>query len=379
MPWKEVSVVSLRKEFVMLAVKDDSNISILCKRFGISRKTGYKWISRYNEDGHAGLHNKSKRPDYSPKRTPEYMEKAILSVRDDHPAWGGRKIRRRLLNLGFKNVPAGSTISEILKRNNKIDDNESQKHKAWIRFEAEHPNDLWQMDFKGWFKIKKGTCHPLTVLDDNSRFSLGIEGCENERAQTVQGCLIKIFRRYGMPKAILCDNGPPFGAATFSPYTSLGVWLIRLGIKIIHGRPLHPQTQGKDERFHRTLKAELLNYLDLESSDLQKIQTEFNSWRYIYNNERPHESLDMKVPVDIYRESKRCFPETLSQIEYGPDDIVFKVKDGGRLYFNGKQFRVGKAFIGEIVAVRPTLNDNVVEVFYCNQMIKRIDLRIMKV
>ena len=375
MPWKEVTIVSLRKEFVMLALNEGSDISTLCQRYTISRKTGYKWINRFLEEGEKGLLDRSRRPQKSPNKTPHDMEDLILQVRKEHPAWGGRKIKHRLINLGFKAVPAGSTITKILKRNDRIDTKESEKHKAWISFEAKNPNDLWQMDFKGWFKIKNGECHPLTILDDNSRFSLGIKACENERAQTVKKRLIPIFQRYGMPVAILCDNGPPFGASIFSPYTMLGAWIIRLGIQIIHGRPYHPQTQGKDERFHRTLKAEVLNYLNYELIDLISIQKKLNEWRDIYNYERPHEALNMQVPIDRYCESKREYPEVLPQIEYSPDDVVLLVKNGGRIYYNGKNFRVGKAFISEYVAIRPTQNDEIKKVYFCNQIIKKIDLR----
>ena len=375
MPWNEVTKMSLRREFINFALKEGANISLLCKRFNISRKTGYKWLNRYLEKGEKGLEDESRCPLASPLKTSDVMEKLILELRENHPAWGGRKLNQRLKDLGYNNIPAPSTITELLKRNNKITKEESDKHKAWIRFEAENPNDLWQMDFKGHFKIKEGRCHPLTVLDDNSRFSLCIDACKNERSDTTRSCLIQVFRRYGLPKSILCDNGPPFGASIFSPYTTLGKWLIRLGIKIIHGRPKHPQTQGKEERFHRTLKAEVLNYIDHESLDFLAMQNRFNKWRYIYNFERPHDSLDMKVPGHLYRESLRKYPEVLPQIEYGPEDKVIKVRAGGRITYKGRQIRVGKAFINEYVAIRPTTNEIKIQVYFCNQKIKEIDLK----
>ncbi|HPJ33399.1 MAG TPA: IS481 family transposase [Spirochaetota bacterium] len=375
MPWNEVTIVSLRREFVNLALKEGANISLLCRRYNISRKTGHKWIKRFLDSGEKGLEDQSRRPLTSPLNTADEMEKLILKVRKDHPAWGGRKINQRLVDLGHTGVPAPSTITEILKRNGKINQKESEKHKAWIRFEADNPNDLWQMDFKGHFQIIGGRCHPLTVLDDNSRFSLCLDACKNERADTAKGCLIGVFRRYGMPKAILCDNGPPFGASIFSPYTTLGKWLIRLGIKLIHGRPKHPQTQGKEERFHRTLKAEILDYIDFEVLDFSTMQNEFDRWRDIYNFERPHESLSMKVPGQVYCESKREYPEVLPQIEYSPGDKVLQVRDGGRIHYQGKGLRIGKAFTGEFVAIRPTINDHKIEVYYCNQLIKVIDLK----
>jgi len=374
MPWKEVTKVSLREEFIQLVLREDSNISALCQRYNISRKTGYKWIHRFLEEGEKGLHDRSRCPNVSPKKTSREIEERVLEVRDTHPAWGGRKIRRRLLNIGVTDVPSCSTITMILRRNGRLSAEESLKHKALTRFEAAQPNDLWQMDFKGWFQIKHGTCHPLTLLDDHSRFSLGIEACSNERAQTVQGRLVSIFRRYGMPLAILCDNGAPFGASALSPYTTLGAWILRLGIRLIHGRPLHPQTQGKEERFHRTLKAEVLHSLKVEMLDIHAIQKRFDAWRDVYNFERPHEALAMDLPIDRYSVSSREYPEVLPQIEYSPDDVVVKVRDGGRICYFKKEFRVGKAFTGEYVAIRPTSYDNVREVYYCNQVIKKLTL-----
>jgi transposase InsO family protein len=255
------------------------------------------------------------------------MEDAVLNVRGDHPAWGGRKIRSRLEALGKVNAPAASTITDILKRNGWIDPKESLKHKAWQRFEADEPNELWQMDFKGHFEAAQGRCHPLTVLDDHSRYSLGLEACQDEKGETVRQCLLDIFRRYGLPKQILVDNGSPWGSDQDHPYTPLTVWLIRLGIGIIHARPYHPQTLGKDERFHRTLKAEILS--SCIGQDIVVCQKRFDEWRIVYNLERPHESLDMVVPASRYRQSPRSYQYKLPPIEYGPDDKVRKVQAGG--------------------------------------------------
>ena len=215
MPWKEVTTVSLRLDFIKLALTTDANFSQLCRKFGISRKTGYKWLHRYLEEGSAGLRDRSRRPHTSPNRTSATMEQRVLSLRDKHPAWGGRKIHKRLEVLGMDNVPPPSTITEILRRHGRMDPQESIKHRPWQRFEAEAPNQLWQMDFKGHFPLVNGErCHPLSVLDDHSRFCLGLQACGNERRETVQGRLTAIFRRYGMPEQLLVDNGPPWGTGS---------------------------------------------------------------------------------------------------------------------------------------------------------------------
>ena len=373
MPWQQVTLMSQRKEFVVLAMVDGANMAHLCQRFGISRRIGYKWLARYLKEGEAGLFDRCRRPRASPGVTPAALEEAVLRVREDHPAWGGRKIRARLQALGWVAVPAASTITAILKRHGKIDPAESLKHRAWQRFEAAFPNDLWQMDFKGHFAVVQGRCHPLTVLDDHSRYALGLEACADERTATVKERLTGIFRRYGLPQRILVDNGSPWGADWEHPYTPLTVWLLRLGLGVTHARPCHPQTLGKDERFHRTLKAEVLTYC--QGLELPQCQPRFNAWRLVYNLERPHEALGLAVPASRYRVSPRSFPETLPPIVYGPDDQVRRVQADGSISYRQQELRVGKAFRGELVALRPTSSDGVWEVVFCNQRITKIDLK----
>ncbi len=374
MPWREYSVMSQRHEFVTFAL-DNSNISQISRRYGISRKTAYKWIKRYIQEGEEGLSDRSRRPHHSPMKTPPRLERAVLDVRKDHSTWGGRKIRARLLAKEFDIVPAASTITEILHRNGKVSPDESDKHRSWKSFEYEEPNELWQMDFKGHFPLRKGRCHPLTILDDHSRFSIGLRACSDEKRRTVHSELENLFSTYGLPDRMLFDNGSPWGTQGCGIYTRLTVWLIRLGIRVIHSQSYHPQTLGKEERFHRTLKAELLT--GREFYDIEQSQASFDSWRECYNFERPHEALNMATPAERYKPSSKEMPESLPEIEYGPDDSVRKVQSNGKIYFHGRKFRVGKAFQGEPVAVRPTTEDGVFKVFYCREMIKTIDLNIV--
>src|SRR5579872_1993809 len=257
-PWLSRSTMSLRKELVTLASQEGANKRALFRRYGIEPRIGYKWLKRYETEGDSGLADRSRRPRSSPDRTPAAMEEKIIGLRRRHPCWGGRKLRRRLVELGGEGVPSASTITAILKRHGLIDVSASDQHRAFQRFEKEKPNELWQMDFKGHFATEAGRCHPLTVLDDHSRFALTIRACTDEARQTVQQALSGVFRRYGVPERILADNGPPWGEPE-GGWTVLAVWLLRLGIGLTHGRPYHPQTQGKDERFHRTLKAEVIS------------------------------------------------------------------------------------------------------------------------
>lgn len=373
MPWQEVSTVSLRKEFILLAVQDGVNISELSRRFGISRKTAYKWLGRFEETGGAGLQDRSRRPHRSSNCTPLEVQQLVLSLRDAHPAWGGRKLRRRLQDLGHEALPSASTLTGILRRNGRLDALQSAKHTAWRRFEHDAPNLLWQMDFKGHFAAGAGRCHPLTVLDDHSRYALRLEACANQQAVTVQDKLTGAFRRYGIPERMTMDNGAPWGSGGGHSYTSLSAWLIRLGIRVSHSRPYHPQTQGKDERFHRTLNAEVLqgNVFD----NLGHCQQRFDQWRDIYNQQRPHEAIGMAPPASRYRPSARGFPETPPAIEYAPGDIVRKVQAKGEIHYRGSAFKIGSAFHGYPVALRPAAADGVMEVYFCQQCVAKINLR----
>jgi transposase InsO family protein len=371
MPWKELSIMTQRREFVAFATAENANIRDLCRKFNISHTTGYKWLARHLA-GESGLQDRSRRPHRSPAQTPQEMEQMIIALRAKHPAWGGRKLRARALELGHLKLPSPSTITAILKRHHLLDPAESTKHQAFRRYEKAAPNELWQMDFKGEFKLPQGRCYPLTILDDHSRFALALQACAKNNSNITQAALIKVFRRYGVPDWITCDNGSPWGSGGRSHYTKFCVWLMRLGIGVSHSRPHHPQTQGKDERFHKTVEAEVLRYQ--RGDTLLKWQHHFDHWREIYNHQRPHEALGMKVPASRYRPSPRAYPETLPAIEYGPSDIVRKVRHFGHIKYAGQDYHIGSAFYGLHVALRHTTTDGLFDVFFCNQKIGSLDL-----
>jgi transposase InsO family protein len=254
MPWREVSKMDERREFVRLARQEGANRRELCRRFGIHADTGYKWLGRGMTDEE--LADRSRRPHSSPTRTAAAIEAGILAVRDAHPAWGARKIAHCLEREG-KACPAHSTVHEILRRHGRIVAAPGGPAAAQ-RFEKPAPNLLWQMDFKGHMPLLGGgRCHPLTIVDDHSRYAVGLEACANEQAGTVQSRLEQTFRRYGLPDAFFVDNGTPWGDSSGQRWTRLGVWLLKLGVAVLHSRPYHPQSRGKSERFHRTLKAEV--------------------------------------------------------------------------------------------------------------------------
>ena len=372
MPWRTSSAMSQRHEFVMLASQEQSNIRQLCGRFGIGPATAYKWLHRFEAQGLPGLEELSRRPQHSPNRTTDELEQVVIALRKKHPAWGCRKLRHRLLALGHGVVPSPSTITAILRRHQLLDPKESLKHQAFQRYERAAPNELWQMDFKGEFKLPQGRCYPLTILDDHSRFAIALQACARNTKNITQTALIQVFRRYGLPERITCDNGSPWGSGGRSYHTALGVWLMRLGVGVSHSRPHHPQTQGKDERFHRTLAAEVLRYQ--QGNSLLQWQRHFDQWRVLYNTERPHEALGMAVPASRYQPSRRHYPEQLPAIEYGPTDIVRKVRHYGHIKYEGREFHVGSAFYGLHVALRQTTTDGVFAVYFCQHKIGTLDL-----
>jgi len=363
--------MSLRQEFLALAQNEGVNFSELCRRFGISRKTGYKWRRRYREKGVTGLADRSRRPQHSPRRSPPAIEEKVLAVRDEY-GWGARKIKSCLERAG-EGPLAKSTVHAILLRHKLVTHSLKETVGSYRRFEKERPNQLWQMDFKGYFHLgTQEQCHPLTVLDDHSRYSLCLEACRNEQTETVQQRLTAIFRRYGLPERMLMDNGPPWGSCLLHQFTPLTVWLLRLGIAVSHGRPYHPQTQGKDERFHRSLKAEVL--AQRVFPDFECVQRRFDDWRHCYNHVRPHEALDMQVPASRYQPSPRSFPEQLSPVEYGTTDRIRKVEVNGKITFRRHRYHVGRAFAGYRVALRPSLADGVYDVYFATHLIAQLDL-----
>ena len=374
MGWSEVSVMSMRREFVKLATQEGANVRELCRRYKISPTTGYKWIKR-GADETETYQDRSRRPLHSPNRTGPTIERLVLEIRDEHPVWNARKIRRLLKRQlrADQELPAASTLGQILKRNGRIREEASAAAHEWHRFEHERPNELSQIDFKGHFQIGEGRCYPLTMIDDHSRYSQILKACTNERTDTVKEHLIDAFRRFGLPGRMNMDNGNPWGNPTGARYTKLTVWLIRLGVGISHSRPLHPQTNGKDERFHRTLKAELL--ANRWFSTLAEVQKAFDRWREIYNQERPHEALGLEVPASRYRASVRSYPEVLPPIEYDASDVIRSVRPNGQVSFEGASYFVGQAFGGEKVALRPTNDDGVWAVFFCRERVATIDRR----
>jgi transposase InsO family protein len=377
--------MSQRTEFCMLASKPGSNMSDLCQRFNITRRTGYKWVQRYQEEGLPGLRDKSRRPERFPNRTSDEIEQYVVGLRKNDPEWGAKKLHKILFThmgsglYAYSTIPCKNTITKILKRNGLISPNRSKQAESFDRFEHDYPNELWQMDYKGYFRLlNKEICHPLTITDDHSRYNICLEACKNQQEITVRQALTNVFRKYGLPYKILTDNGSPWGttgndsADGIRSYTALEKWLIQLNIKLIHGRPYHPQTQGKEERFHRTLKQELIDHEQFRDHD--HCQQRFDIWREKYNCIRPHEAIELKTPAELYKPSNKYYPEKFISYEYNLTDIKRKVCDKGLISFKSKEIRVGKAFRKEYVALRESKTNNSYEIYFCNQLLRTITL-----
>jgi len=366
MPWGDKTVESLREEF-LCAANICTNFSSLCREFGITRRTGYKWLKR-DADSET-LSNKSHAAKTIANKTSNETEQLILSIRTDNPAWGGKTIKSVLETMGCENIPSIKTCNNILKRNNCINPAESLKHKPYQRFEKEHCNEMWQTDFKGDFVLLDGTrCFPLTILDDHSRFSIMIDPKDNTRG--VKDSFCNAFKRFGMPNSILSDNGAQFSGFR-GGYTQFERWLMDCNILPIHGRIMHPQAQGKIERFHRTMKQELL--IHNEFYDLSDADNHLQKWRIKYNEIRPHEALGMKCPADVYKESTRNYTDEIIGYDYGGMYPMRKVNNWGYLRFDKWQVYLSETMANTHLEIRPNPHGDSFIVCYRNFKIAELD------
>lgn len=367
MPWECRTVEDQRKEFAQAAERCN-NFSALCREFGITRHTGYKWVERY--DAGQPLTDRSRRPHTSPSKTPEEVERLILTVRSDNPGWGAKTIRDVLLKEGHRNIPCAKTVNNILNRYGCISLEESQKRQPFTRFEKSLCNQMWQADFKGEFRMADNKyCYPLDIMDDHSRFAIKIAP-HLSTANVVIPVFTEAFREFGLPDSILSDNGAQF-AGFRKGYTQFERWLMDLDILPIHGRIKHPQTQGKIERFHRTMKKELLDHTQI--ANIEDAQNKFSIWRDKYNNIRPHEALGMKRPGEVYEPSQRQYSDTIKKYEYGGEYHVIKVNSWGYVRFDKWQVYLSETMIDQHIEFRPSPDGETFAACYRNFKIAEFD------
>lgn len=371
MPWKERTVETVREEFVKRVLAHEQSKSALCREYGISRPTGDKWIKRYLHG--EGLCDQSRAPKTRPKRISPEMEAKIVEMRQKYPAIGATKMHKMMENEQIENLPCARTFNNVFQRHNLIKPEASAAATPYQRFEKPAPNEMWQADFKGHFAMgNQKRCHPLNIVDDYSRFNICCEAQLDETFDSIQPVLRRLFQEYGLPFSFLCDNGNPWGTAQTLGFTRLEVWLMELGVLVLHGRVRHPQTQGKDERFNRSFTRECLKLHDF--TDEAQAQQIFSEYRDFYNNHRPHFALDMDVPASRYRPSERKLPEQIAQWEYPAECQLCKVKETGYFNYKGQGYFLSEAFSGKTIAVRESHLPGQITLLFRQFCIGRIDL-----
>lgn len=354
MPWKEVIPMEEIIRFVMLAQSGRFTVTDLCEQFGISRKTGYKHLERYAASGLKGLQPRSHRPHQFPQRTDEALEALIVKERRRHHTWGPKKLRTILeTKHGIENPPACSTLAEILRRHG-LSVRRRRRPGAFKALnhgltEPTQPNQVWTVDFKGWFNLKNGErCDPLTVCDRYSHYVLGCKARANQQFKGTLRAFRGLMRYHGLPEIIRVDHGTPFASSGLGRLSSLSIWWIEQGIEVEFTRPASPQDNGSHERMHRDLKAEATQPA---SVNLAAQQRRFERWQHEYNYERPHESLAMQLPADFHQRSARRLNENDKPMVYPSNHEVKIVSEAGQLAHEGRTYHVGEAFAGKSVGL----------------------------
>ncbi len=371
MAWGERTVKQMREEFVRRVLAQEGTKAALCREYGISRPTGDKWIQRFLEG--ESMADRSRAPYSVPGRISAEQEAQIVALRRKYPALGAVKLRRIMENSGYTDLPCARTFNNVLHRNGLILPEDSRAATPMQRFEKSAPNEMWQADFKGHFRMENDfRCHPLNILDDHSRFNLCIEALKDEKFESVKPVVTRLFQEYGIPFSFLCDNGNPWGTPQSTGYTHFEVWLMELGILTLHGRPRHPQTQGKEERFNRSFTRECLKGKTF--SDIVHAQSCFDEYRKFYNEVRPHCALDLDVPVRHYTASNRKMPQKIEQWEYGAEYKLCKVKESGFFNYKGQGFFLSEAFGGKTIAVRESRLPGQITLIFRNFKVGRFDL-----
>lgn len=371
MPWEERTVKEMREEFVRRVQAKEKSKAELCREYHISRPTGDKWLQRY-EAGET-LENRSRAPHNQAGKTAPEVEQHIVKYRQQYPAIGAVKLHRMLKDEGYSPLPSPRTVNNILKRNGLITREASLAATPIQRFEKAEANEMWQADFKGHFAMGNGQrCHTLNINDDCTRFNLCCEALPGETFEVVKPVMERLFRENGLPFSFLCDNGNPWGTAQSVGFTKFEVWLMELGILTIHGRVLHPQTQGKEESFNRSFTRELLKTASIQ--DFPDAQRQFDEYRNFYNYKRPHHALELATPGSKYTRSIREYPEVIPEWEYPEGFELRNVKETGYLSWKGQGYFLSEAFGNKQIAVRESRKEGCISLYYRQFKIGRINI-----
>jgi putative transposase len=371
MPWKEIQKVNQRTDFVMEAIKTE-NFRELCRRYGISAKTGYKWKARALKEGTQRLEDRSRRPRSHSAELGEAVLLEIVRLKGSHPHWGPRKIRALYERKHGGQVPSESSFKRILERAGMTVPRRIRKAAQAGRlssgFKADKPNDVWTVDFKGWWRDREGLrVEPLTVRDEYSRMILELRALESCGTESVRQCFERLFEQYGLPGAIRSDNGAPFASTSaLLGLSRLSTWWLALGIHLERGRPAHPQDNGAHERMHWDI------WRELEAKRVGRDQAAFDVWREEYNTERPHESLAMRVPADFYRPSERAYEGTPADIDYQCMDRRMVNRQCGKISYRTERIFLSTALGGWSVGLSAR-SDGLVEVWFSTMLLGYID------
>lgn len=372
MPWKEQRIETMREEFVKRVLAHEKSKRALCAEYGISRPTGDKWIERYLAG--ENLEDMRRAPKHPPHKTDPELESEIVAYRRRYPAIGALKMRRIMENDHYSNLPSARTINTIFKRNGLISKEASEAATPHRRFEKSYPNEMWQADFKGNFLMENGIrCHPLNIIDDHSRMNICCEPLLTETFSEIKPCMERIFKEYGMPFSFLCDNGNPWGTQQSTGFTSFEVWLMELGVLTLHGRILHPQTQGKEERFNQSFTRECLkHHVIKDQSDAASI---FAEYRKFYNHVRPHMALNLDVPASHYHRSAKEYPLRIESWEYSDDLTIRRVKSSGYVSILGQGYFLSEAFGDKEIAFRESSKGaHLINLYFRQFRIGQIDI-----
>ena len=354
MAWQEVAPMEERVRFVLKATREAVGFAALCHQFGISRKTGYKWLARYQAHGLAGIREWSRRPHRSPTRLPAEVVGLVLRERHRHTSWGPKKLRALLATkYGITSVPAASTLGRLLQRHGLTRPPRRRRPVSQpdrtTRTPATRPNAVWATDFKGWFRTQDGQrCDPLTISDLYSRYVLVCRLVPGQRMEDVRPVFRQVFRWFGLPEVLRVDNGLPFGSHGVAGLSQLSAWWLHLGIRVEFIEPAHPEQNGRHERMHRTLKAETARP---PAATPRAQQARFDRWRHTFNQERPHEALGMQRPADRYVRSARRYTEQPGPPVYPPHYHVRRVKRQGVIKWRNRRCFIGQALHGMVVGL----------------------------
>ena len=380
MPWSHTSPMDQRTQFIAAYLRDRLSVTELCELYGVSRKTGDKWIDRYLMHGPQGLEERSRRPSTSPRQTPDHVVAAILEARRRHPSWGAKT----LLSILSKRHPrwpwpARSTVCDILSRHGLVPKKRKRRvsgHSGKPTSSIDAPNDVWSADFKGHFKTGDGYyCYPLTITDGYSRFLLSCQALSSTSVAEAKPVFMRVFKEFGLPRRIRTDNGVPFATNTLARLSQLSAWWVRLGILPEFIEPGKPQQNGRHERMHRTLKAETTRP---PGANLRAQQQKFNHFRDEFNHERPHEALDMRTPAACYEPSPRAMPHKPPPFEYPDRFEVRYVSANGGIRWNRQWVNVSTTCAGEYVGLEE-IDDGVWNVYFGPLKLGRLLERHMRI